>query len=194
MSKVNWVNARIRYCADENATYDSVAKMYGVAKSTITRKAAKERWPQLRQEYQTERHKQLSKVNINKQNEVEERHLKTIRIAIDTAHNAIVKIAINVANGTQSPKEARQLNSLTTALYKNIILERTILGHTTKPVVFRNSDDIDDYLVAEGFKEPPVNSSYKDLQKASESLAHMIERQKMIDGMIEDSNRQGRYS
>ncbi len=193
MGKVNWINERIRYCADENATYDLIAKTYHVAKSTITRRAARERWPQLRQEYQAARHKNLTKANINKQNEVEEKHLKTIRMAITAANNTIVGVANKVAAGTQTPEDMRQLNAATSALYKSILLERVILRLPTKPVILNNQPDIDEYKVMMGLKEPPLNQGYRNLKEASLSFERMIERQKMIDGMIEETNRQGAY-
>jgi hypothetical protein len=193
MGKVNWLEARLIYCADERASYDDVARKYKVAKSTITRRAVRERWPQLREEYQNEKFKKLLEKNADSQSEVEARHLKTIRISIKAAHNTIVGVAEKVALGTQTPKDIRELNAATTVLYRCIMMERTILRLPTKAPRFDNPDDLEQYQITMGFKDPPADHAYKEAKQALESLDRMIERRKMIQAMIDDVDRRGVY-
>lgn len=193
MGKINWLEARLLYCANENVSYGLLAKKYHVAKSTITRRAARERWPQIRQEYQDEKFKKLLKKTMNHQNEVEERHLKSLRIAIATEHNVIVRVAQRTAEGIQTAQDMRQLDAATTALYKNIMMERTILRLPTKPVWLNNAEDIEEYQIMMGLKEPPIDVNYRKTKEAIESLDRMIERRQMLQAMIDEVDKRGSY-
>lgn len=51
MSKIAWDDVRIRYIADDYYSYAKLAEKYGVATSTIKRRAKKENWQSLRQEF-----------------------------------------------------------------------------------------------------------------------------------------------
>lgn len=193
MSKVNWLEARLLYCANPQISYDLLAKHYKVAKSTITRHAKREGWPQIRQEFQDEKLKRLLKKKINHQSEVEERHLKTIRLAITVAHNSIVNAANKVTAGTQTAKDLRIIDAASSALYKNIMLERTILRLPTKPVRLTDPDQIEEYLITIGLKEPPVDTQYKEMKETVDTMDRMIERRQMLQEMIDDVDRRGSY-
>lgn len=193
MGSLNWLEARLMYCANESVSYDMLAKRYKVAKSTITRRAARERWPQLRQEYQDEKLKKLLKKNMNNQIEIEDRQLKSLRIAIATEHNVIVRIARKTVEGTETAQDMRKLSAATDALYKSIMMERTILRLPTKPVRLKTPEDIEEYKVMMGLIEPPVDQRYRDTKDAIESLDRMIERRQMLQSMIDETNKRGRY-
>ena len=194
MGSLNWLEARLMYCANESVSYDMLAKRYKVAKSTITRRAARERWPQLRQEYQDEKLKKLLKKNMNNQIEIEDRQLKSLRIAIATEHNVIVRIARKTVEGTETAQDMRKLSAATDALYKSIIMERTILRLPTKPVRLKTPEDIEEYKVMMGLIEPPVDQQYRDTKEAIESLDRMIERRRMLQEMIDRVNERGSFS
>lgn len=193
MGSPNWLEARLLYCANESVSYDMLAKRYKVAKSTITRRAAREHWPQLRQEYQDEKLRKLLKKNMNNQIEVEERQLKSLRIAIATEHNVIVRIAQKTAAGTETAQDMRKLSAASDALYKSIMMERTILRLPTKPVKLKSPEDIEEYKAMMGLTEPPVDKQYRETKEAIESLDRMIERQKMLQSMIDETNKRGAF-
>lgn len=193
MSHVDWVQARYLYCVSESVSYDMLAKQYKVAKSTITRRAAREHWPQLRREYQDDKFKQLLKSAATSQNEVEMRHLKTIRIAIAALHNTIVEIATKTANGTATHKDTHQLSAATTALFKSIMEERIILRLPTEPVRLKSEEAIDEYKTMMGLVEPPVDDSYKKTKQAIESLDRMIERKQMLESMRYEVDKRGSF-
>lgn len=193
MTKINWLEARLMYCADSQLSYDLLAKRYKVAKSTITRRAKREGWPQIRQEFQDEKLKRLLKKNINHQSEVEERHLATIRLAIKVAHNSIVEAGNKAAMGTHTAKDLRIIDAASSALYKNIMLERTILRLPTKPVRLSDSDQIEEHLIMMGLKESPADIHYRETKEALKTLDRMIERRQMLQRMIDDVDKRGAY-
>lgn len=193
MGSLNWLEARLLYCANESVSYDMLAKSYKVAKSTITRRAAREHWPQLRKEYQDKKLQKLLKKNMENQVEIEERQLKSLRIAIATEHNVIVRIAQKTAAGTETAQDMRKLSAATDALYKSIMMERTILRLPTKPVRLKDPEDIEEYKIMVGLKEPPIDENYRKTNEAIESLDRMIERQKMLEAMRDEVDKRGSY-
>lgn len=51
MSKVDWAVAESTYVTKHHVSYDFLANLFGVAKSTVVRYAVKESWPEKRHNY-----------------------------------------------------------------------------------------------------------------------------------------------
>lgn len=187
MSKVDWALAEASYVALETTSYDDIAKRFGVAKSTVVRRAVKYGWYKRRQGYEAQRIGMLEAQTLIERVEVEEKQLKKLRIAEAIIHNQILELGVKQQNGEKlTPSELRAIPELTATLTSTITAERKILGLTYKPIRVTDPEVIESVQVAMGLKpDPEEGRDYQKLKEAHMSLERMIERQKMIESMME---------
>ncbi len=77
-SKYDWTAAWLFFCSDPTITYGDVAKKYGMNVSTVTHRAAREKWSVKRDEILTEIEKNAQDQAIRS---MTERHERTILVA-----------------------------------------------------------------------------------------------------------------
>jgi hypothetical protein len=164
-----------------------------VAKSTITRRGVKEDWTSLRLQFQEKKQKKLMELNATKQAEVEERQLRSLQMTQNVAMRIVYEVGKKTETGTASVRDVNRLASASIALNKAIMLERTLLGLRTKPVTFRTPEDIEEYQILVGLKEPPADALHNKTKQAVESLDRIIERRQMLQSMIDEVDERGSY-
>lgn len=184
MSKVDWVQVEIDYITKPKISYDIIAKRYKVAKSTVVRHAKKNIWKAKRADFQSDRLERARKTSIESVAETDERHLKRLRAAQDIMNHEFMRLTHKaLKNGELTPKENRIILDFIGPYTKAIMAERVILGLRTKPVRITDPEDIEEYQIMMGYKEPPADRGRKELDEAIESLDHMIRRKKMLEAL-----------
>lgn len=186
MGKVDWTLAELLYITNDDVSYSDIAKHYNVAKSTVVRHAAKTEWPAKRRDYAERRIATLEKKTMQTRVDAEERQLKTLRVAQAVFNNEILRLGDKQTRGLDiSRKEVRNITQLTHAITKAIMAERTILGLSTKLLQIRDEDAIHEYKVLMGLEEETPAEQVKGLKDDLQMLDRMIERRRMIQGMID---------
>jgi hemerythrin len=171
MSKVDWAVAESTYVTKPEASYDWLAQMFGTAKSTVVRQAVKRNWPKKREEYTEKRIQALEENVLETRLQVEERHLKTLRLTQTVFHNQIVRLANKQQQdeGTNG-KEWNTIASLTRAMTKAIMTERTILGLSSKPIRIKNAEAIENIQRIMGHKVEPLDQKYRESKALLEGI------------------------
>lgn len=190
MGKVDWTLAELTYITNDSVSYTDIAEHFGVAKSTIVRHAVKTGWPEKRREYAERRIAKLEEKTMEKRVDVEERQLERLRLAQSAFHIELVRIGKKQLAGEEvTHKEVVAVTSLTGALTKAIMMERAILGLSTKPLRIKDDDAIHEYKRLMGYEEESSKKHVKELKSTLESLDRMIERRQIIQAMIDDYNK-----
>lgn len=180
----------MHYIADPKMSHGRLAKRYGVAKSTITRYATKHNWQEQREKWQEKRAKKLRKLSAQKQNEIDEKHLKKLQLMQTVIHNDFMRIAIKQQEGDEvTHQEMHRLFGHVKPMIEVIMAERVILNLPTRPVRLTDPQDIEEYQIMMGYKDPPLNKTHEDLKDTAKVLDRMIARRKMIQGLIDSYDR-----
>lgn len=187
MGKVDWALAEASYVALKTTSYADIAKKFGVAKSTVVRRAVKYGWKKRREGYEAQRIGILEARTLEDRVAAEAKQLKQLRIAQKIINNQILELGLKQQNGkTLTPSERRAISELTTTLTKVITAERKIMGMTYKPIRVTDPEVIESVQVAMGLKpDPEDRKGYEKLKEAHMSLERMIVREKMLRRMME---------
>lgn len=105
----------------------------------------------------------------------------------------IYDISKRSEDGLPGVRGMSNLSAATSNLIKAIMTERKIIGLRTKPIVFKNPEDIEEYKIMMGYKEPPVDRQYRETKAAIETLDRMIERRQRLQAYIDDIEQRGSY-
>jgi hypothetical protein len=171
-----------------------LARFYKVAKSTIVRHAKNGDWVGRRERFLNKRTKKILEINATTQAEAEERQLKHLRLIQNASLKVIYDIGMKTQSGDTSTRGVSNLSAASNTLFRAIMTERNILGLRTKPIVFRNPEDIEEYKVMMGIAEPPpADQKYNDMKAEVITLERMIERKEMLERMIKETNERGAY-
>jgi hypothetical protein len=187
MGKVIWFEAKELYLLDTSVSYSILAKKYSVAKSTIQRRAIKEGWPELREKVLEKLHKQTMRLGVQEKAEIEDRHIRRLRMIQDIVYKQIYLIGKKTETGDASARDIRMLQYLSSTQYMAIMAERKLLGLTTKPVRISNPETLHDYQVMMGYIDDPVES-HNNSETTMATLDKLIARKKMLKRLINESN------
>lgn len=130
MGKVNWSEAETLYIGDGRITYDFLAKKYGVAKSTIQRHAKTHEWPDKRFQFKGNSIQTALQKNLDKSNEVDERHISILK----AIQGAGLRAMDAIQNSQASEYSISELSAAARTITKAIEDERRILGIAYLPV------------------------------------------------------------
>jgi len=178
MSKIDWAVAEATYITKSDTSYDTLASLFGTAKTTIVRHARKRDWQAKKERYTERRIDELQRRTLETRVQAEERELKTLRLTQTLFHNQVIRLLRKQRNNEEvTRKEWRSVAEGTSAMIKAIFAERIILGLRTKKVLVRDKDDISAYqLIMNHSEESPreeyenFNDSVKDLEKLLDHL------------------------
>lgn len=193
MGKVVWIDARLEFLMDTSVTYGSLAKKYGVSPSTIQRRAIRDGWLEERELVLEKVHKNALKLGIEEKAQIDERHLARYRLMQQLSNRIIYDTEMKAQEGTADSRDYSASLQATTTLFKAIMAERSLLGLTTRPVVFRDPEQILEYQRNIGMIPAPINQDYKDAVKEEAMLDQFIKRRQKLRKYIKDTNERGTY-
>lgn len=170
MSRIDWAEAEVKYVTKPQASYDWLAKLFGVDKTTVVRHAVRHSWTEKREEYTQRRITELERALLETRLEVEERELKALRLSQALFHNEIVRLLLKQQRGEEiTTKEWRGIVSLTGASIKSIMTERTILGLPTKIHKITDQEVLKDLQEMMGYTKVPFWQKYTLIKQLLES-------------------------
>ena len=196
MTKVDWSKLELEYTTKTRLSYDIIAKRYGLAKSTVVRRAKKEDWKGKRERFQKELINRARKSSLESAEETNNRHLQRTYMIQDMVRVETSKFIKKMADGdTMSSKDTRSMLKLFDAYFKAVMMERRIKGLNTKPVQVRlnDRDDIDYYLEALGLIEPPADHTYKEVKGVIDDLDELIAYRRKMQSYIDQVDERGKY-
>ena len=197
MSRVDWVEAEVKYVTKPEASYDWLAQLFGVAKTTIVRHAAREEWPKKRKEYTQRRINVLEERILEKSVDVDERHLRILRQTQLTFHNEILRLGLQQIRGEETDKKAwRMIASLTNAMSKAIMTERAILGLPTKQIRVTNPEEIENIQRQRGLKTEPPYQKYRETKALLEGIDidAILKHKKILEAYVKKVEATGDYN
>ena len=161
MSKLDWAVAESTYITKSEASYDWLAQMFGVAKSTIVRRAVKLEWSQKREQYIRKRIRVLEERTLESRIQVEERQLRALRNVQTIFSREVIRIGKKQENREDvTRKEWYGLARITKEALAAIMMERTILGLPSKLIRIKNEEVIKDIQEMMGYKDEPLWQKY----------------------------------
>lgn len=194
MSKLDWAVAESTYITKSEASYDWLAQMFGVAKSTIVRRAVKRSWPEKREKYVQKRIDTLEERTLEKRVDVEERELKILRNVITLFHNEILRLGLRQQQGDDVRRdEWSTIASLTHAITKAIMTERTILGLPSKLIRIKNQEAIKDIQEMMGYTHVPFYEQYRLTKELLEGIDidAIMKHKKILEKYVEEVEETG---
>jgi len=197
MSKVDWVEAEVKYVTKPEVSYDWLAQLLGTAKSTIVRHAVKEEWPKKRKEYKQKRITVLEERILEKSADVDERHLKILRHTQVSFHNRILDLGLKQQRGELVDSKAwRTIASLTDAMTKAIMAERAILGLPTKQIRITDPEALDNIQRQRGIKTEPPYQKYRETKALLEGIDidAILKHKKILESYVKKVEETGDYS
>lgn len=197
MSKVDWAVAEAKYITKPQASYDWVAQMFDTTKITVVRHAKKRSWQQKRKKYTEDRIEELLRRSFEKRADVDERHLRALRITQYTFHKEIVRLGQKQANGDNIPsKEWSHLASLSNAIAKAIMTERTILGLSTKPIKVTDPEEIDRIQREKGYKTESLDQKYRETKALLEGIdiEAILKHKEILEDYVKKVEETGDYN
>ena len=124
-SKINWLEARQMYLADETVSYKDVAKKFGVSVKAVQTKGTSEGWLQLRSNLAEKAFDNFQKKLLKTKEQAQDRHLQQFQNLQALINKSIMAIA------KQEQPDALELRRLSGALKDSVMGERVVLGLPT---------------------------------------------------------------
>lgn len=124
-TKVDWIDARQTYLADETVSYADISKQYKVSLTTVKERGAKEGWPKLRQNLTEKAFDNFQKKLLKTKEQAQDRHLQQFQNLQALINKSIMAIA------KQEQPDALELRRLSGALKDSVMGERVVLGLPT---------------------------------------------------------------
>ena len=197
MSRVDWAVAEAKYVTKPEASYDWIAQMFDTTKITVVRHAKKRSWQEKRKKYTDDRIEELIRRSFETRVDVDERHLKALRITQYTFHQEILRLGRRqMDGGTITNKEWMSIASLTKAMTKAIMTERAILGLSTKLVRVTDPEEIDRIQRMRGRKSDPLDKKYRETKALLEGidLEAILKHRKILEDYVKKVEQTGDYS
>ena len=197
MSRVDWALAEAKYVTKPEASYDWIAQMFDTSKITVVRHAKKQSWQQKRKKYTDDRIEELIRRSLETRVDVDERHLRALRITQHTFHQEVLRLGQRQANGEVIPsKEWMRVASLTNAVTKAMMTERAILGLTTKLIRITDPKEINRIQQEKGYKAEPLYQKYRETKALLEGidLEAILKHKKILEDYVNKVEQTGDYS
>lgn len=197
MSRVDWVQAEVKYVTKQEVSYDWLAQLFGVAKTTIVRHAVKEEWPKKRKDYIEKRISVLEERTMQKRIDVDERHLRNLRTTQAVFNNEIVRLGLKQQRGENiATKEWNAIARLTSAMVKAIMAERDLLGLPTKLIRVTDPAEIERIQRAKGIKEDPPYQKYRETKAILEGIdiEAILKYKKILEKYVKKVEETGDYN
>lgn len=197
MTKIDWAVAESTYVTKPEASYDWLAQMFGVAKTTIVRRAVKRAWPKKREQYTEKRINMLEERTLQKRTDVEERHLRILRNIQAIFHTQTLQLLTKQYNDEElTLKEVRSLANMTSAMTKAIMTERTILGLPSKLIRIKNTEVIENIQRIMGYKEEPLDQKYRETKALLEgiNIEAILKHKKILENYVDKVEETGDYT
>ena len=197
MSKVDWAQAEVKYVTKPEASYDWLAQLFGVAKTTIVRHAMKEEWPKKRKEYKQKRIDILEQRILEKSADVDARHLRILRNTQISFHNEITRLGLKQQRGEDVDGKAwRTIANLTNAMTKAIMTERAILGLSTKLIRITDPEEIKNIQCQRGIKTEPPYLKYRETKALLEGIDidAILKHKKILESYVKKVEETGDHN
>lgn len=198
MSRIDWAEAEVKYVTKPEASYDWLAQLFGVAKSTVVRRAVKRNWPEKRERYTERRIDELEQRILKSRVDIEERQLKALGNAIALFNNqSVTLLRKQILNEEITRKEWRSMFDMTHSATKAIMTERVILGLPTKQVRITDAEAIENVRQMTGSAEPePIYQKYQETKRMLESLDidAIIKHKKILESYVKKVEKNGDYT
>lgn len=155
--------AEKEYVGNRKVSYADIAAKYKVGLSAVKRYAALREWPKRRQnatENGLNRHQEHVENNLA---EINAQHTQVARNIIAVGNALLIKLSDELKAGRLP--DARQVQSIATALDKGIMLERTIVG---LPVAIVNHE------------QPPAQAPKPTAEDADVIMDRMLDHQRRL--------------
>lgn len=197
MSRVDWATAEAKYVSKPEASYSWVAQMFGTTKVTVVRHAKKRSWQQKRRKYTESKIEELLRRSFETRVDVDERHLRSLRIAQHTFHKEIIRLGQKqINNETVTSKEWSHIASLTNAATKAIMTERAILGLSTKLIKVTEPEEIDKIRREKGYETESLDQKYRETKALLEGidLEAILKHKRILEDYVKKVEQTGDYS
>ena len=106
----NWTKIKTEYITDDNSSYRKLAKKYGISLGTLTKRAQREKWPELKQRsYDKKVSKTVASVEDNQSKKIE-RILTIADKLLDKIEAAVDELDIQLCKKVAKVKEIEYEN------------------------------------------------------------------------------------
>lgn len=191
MSRIDWAVAEVKYVTKPEASYDWIAKLFNVDKTTVVRHAVRRSWPVKRERYTEKRIEELEKRTLQTRVDADERHLRILRYSQAFFNNELVGLLRKQDAGLEvTRKEIRGIVGITNAMMKSIMTERTILGLPVKIHRITDQEVLKDLQEMMGYTKVPFWQKYTltkqllestDIEKIKKHLKLLEDYKKKVD-------------
>lgn len=171
MGKIDWYDVEYDYLSQADLSYGDIAFKYGVAKSTVVRRAKKGDWVNKRLALKEKRVEELLLRTNQEKVEVEERELRILRAIQALAAKQLQTIYAKQKKGAElTDRDIRVISKISSLHHNNMMLERTILGLPTKPIRITNEEAIENFQIMMGYIDEPLA---RKLESRKEMIAQL---------------------
>lgn len=179
MGKIDWYDVEYEYLSQADLSYSDIANKYGVAKSTVVRRAQKGDWVNKRLALKEKRVEELLQRTNQEKIEVEERELRILRAIQALAAKQLQTIYAKQKKGAElTDRDLRVISKISSLHHKNMMLERALIGLPTELVRITNPEYIDEILNPDS-----PDRVLNRIKTADETLDKLIERKKRLNDL-----------